>query len=300
MKNINRLDTQNEELVSKYPFLAQDICVKFYSTNFTHINPCVCAFERTSPTKYPVGPWKLSKYVIHFVLDGYGSCEYDGKKMTIEPGSIFSIVPNVLVSYKQIPSNPWRSVWIEIIGSECAEIFKKIGLGDSVFIRKVEDFDKFSNLFLNIMNDCNNTSDPNGYIFLSHLYNIFYYIEKEFGTEKNKVRQRNKLIDNIIHYIDNNYNNKISAVTIAKEFYISSQYLAKLFKKELKTTPTNYVTTVRLEKAAFLLSNTSFSIANISDLVGFSNPFYFTNQFKKKYIVSPKRYRNLSNNQNNN
>ena len=45
-----------------------------------------------------------------------------------------------------------------------------------------------------------------------------------------------------------------------------------------------------MEKAASLLSNRNLSIEQISVLVGYKNPFYFSKEFKRYYGVSPSKY----------
>ena len=148
-------------------------------------------------------------------------------------------------------------------------------------------------LFLNLMEDSKRLEDQNGYIFLSNIYKIFDAIAEEIIETKNKIIYKNKILNDIISYIDNNFGNKITTKTIADEFYISPQYLARIFKKEVEMTPSEYLTSVRLSKAANMLTNTNFSITTISELVGFSNPFYFTNSFRAKYLIPPRRYRDL-------
>ena len=148
-------------------------------------------------------------------------------------------------------------------------------------------------MFLNLMEDSKRLEDQNGYIFLSNIYKIFDAIAEEIIETKNKIIYKNKILNDIISYIDNNFGNKITTKTIAEEFYISPQYLARIFKKEVEMTPSEYLTSVRLSKAANMLTNTNFSITTISELVGFSNPFYFTNSFRAKYLIPPRHYRDL-------
>ena len=57
------------------------------------------------------------------------------------------------------------------------------------------------------------------------------------------------------------------------------------------TTPSTYITTIRLKHAAQMLVNTTLPINAIAEAVGFSNPYYFSSVFKKEYLFSPKRYR---------
>ena len=55
--------------------------------------------------------------------------------------------------------------------------------------------------------------------------------------------------------------------------------------------PQAYLTSVRLSKAAEMLANENFTISSISESTGFASPYYFSEVFKKKYLVSPAKYR---------
>ena len=72
----------------------------------------------------------------------------------------------------------------------------------------------------------------------------------------------------------------------------STDYLIKLFKKDLGTTPHKYLTELRLRSAAEWLSGaTGSNISEISRVCGFSEPLYFSRLFKKKFGLSPINYR---------
>ena len=176
-------------------------------------------------------------------------------------------------------------------GSDCALLFEQSGLGDGVFIRKVSDYGKFATLFLDAMDECKIKEDPYGFFLMGNVYRIFAELAEEFGNQNDREPSNSQLVERIIDYVDKNYGNDISPGKIAKNFFISPQYLARLFQREIRMTPSAYLTSVRLSKAAEMLSNGNFTVSSISESVGFSNPYYFSEVFKKKYLVPPARYR---------
>ena len=228
---------------------------------------------------------------MHFILDGEGVCYYENKKYVVEKGAIFAIAPGKTVSYMQNPENPWRSIWFEINGSDCGTLFEQSGLGNDVFVKTVSDYDKFAAMFLSAMNDGNLNEDPQGFIMLSNLYRIFAEIAAEFASARSQKTIKTQLVEKIVDYIDKNYGNDISAGTIAKTFFVSPQYLSRIFRREIKRSPQAYLTSVRLSKAAEMLANGNFTISSISESTGFASPYYFSEVFKKKYLVSPAKYR---------
>ena len=68
-------------------------------------------------------------------------------------------------------------------------------------------------------------------------------------------------------------------------------YLCRLFRQELHTTPHKYLTDLRLQAAADALRmSPGSSISEIARLCGYSDPLYFSRMFKKRFGVSPRAY----------
>jgi AraC family cel operon transcriptional repressor len=69
------------------------------------------------------------------------------------------------------------------------------------------------------------------------------------------------------------------------------EHLSRSFKKYFNESPTDYITNLRLNYAANLLSNSDEDITNISMDCGFENLSHFYHLFKKKFDSSPKEFR---------
>lgn len=70
----------------------------------------------------------------------------------------------------------------------------------------------------------------------------------------------------------------------------SQEYLGRMFRQHLKTTPTGYINTLRLEYAAELLQQGQHSVTDIAFMAGFNNLSYFYSAFHKTYGCSPRSY----------
>lgn len=62
------------------------------------------------------------------------------------------------------------------------------------------------------------------------------------------------------------------------------------------TAPLDYIRSVRLQKAAVLLSQHRFTVSEISYMVGFKTPSYFAKCFQSHYGVKPSQYRSADEN----
>lgn len=98
------------------------------------------------------------------------------------------------------------------------------------------------------------------------------------GKVKDKIRQR---------YFEN-----LTINDLAKEVYLTPTYLCVLFHQQEGVTINQYLTNVRMETAKRLLSNLENKLYDVSYAVGYSNPSYFSRQFKKYAGMLPSEYRN--------
>lgn len=95
----------------------------------------------------------------------------------------------------------------------------------------------------------------------------------------------------IKNYIDSHYSENITLDFLSNLTYVNKFHLVHLFTKEMGISPINYLINKRIDESKNLLSNTNYSIRDISSIVGFSNSSYFSQMFKKITGISPKDFR---------
>lgn len=101
-------------------------------------------------------------------------------------------------------------------------------------------------------------------------------------------------VKKISEYIEENYNKDISLVELANYVGFSSYYLSKLIKESLQINYITYLTSVRIDKAKILLKKGDLNISEIAYKVGYSEPKYFSNVFKKLEGVTPTEYKKMA------
>lgn len=100
------------------------------------------------------------------------------------------------------------------------------------------------------------------------------------------------LIDKAKQYIEEHYSDcELSVEKLCSHIGLSATYFSTLFKRETGLSFVAYLTQVRMEKALQLLNTTEEKAYIISELVGYTEPNYFSYVFKKQYGVSPSKYR---------
>ena len=121
-------------------------------------------------------------------------------------------------------------------------------------------------------------------IFFQRYEALLLLLEEQTGDRySGKVRY-------IRSYIQKNYAKDISLNQLAGELGMNPIYLSSLFKKEMGTTFSSYLTDVRMEKAMALLKSGDYKVYEISEMVGYQTVQYFNKVFKKRTGKNPTEY----------
>ena len=94
-------------------------------------------------------------------------------------------------------------------------------------------------------------------------------------------------------YVEEHFREKILLEDIAQVVDLNPVYFSALFKKETDMNFSNYLISVRMEKAKKMLTSTNETIAAVGDAVGYGDQKYFSQLFKKVVGVKPAIYRRL-------
>ena len=139
----------------------------------------------------------------------------------------------------------------------------------------------------------NNIENVQSFIILEKTAHIFRLLSEnmDFFPDHDKNAEDILALTAMIGYVQKNYPNKILLKDISSAGNCCKTKCTSLFQKYLTTSPMLYLNRYRLEKALFLLRNTSLSVTEIAYTCGFSNTSYFCELFHKYYNTPPGKYR---------
>lgn len=113
--------------------------------------------------------------------------------------------------------------------------------------------------------------------------------------QKKKTCSRNKLIQSIVDYINEQYmDSNLGLSLVAAKFNISEGYVSTIFKGDMGVNFADYVESIRIDCACKLLENSDDTISTIAEKIGYNSVQSFRRAFKKVKGISPKELRNNS------
>ena len=134
---------------------------------------------------------------------------------------------------------------------------------------------------------------------VNHLFELREQARKQFvdnvRIDASKIgvnSEEEALVGQLLKAIEQNLDNtEYSVDQLARDVALGRTNLYKRMQTMLGITPNDFIRSVRLKRAAVLLSDTDLSIVEISERVGFTTPRYFSTQFKKMFGITPSEYR---------
>ncbi|SEO05115.1 response regulator [Paenibacillus sp. OV219] len=107
-----------------------------------------------------------------------------------------------------------------------------------------------------------------------------------------KVRKKTtgRIIDYAMKYITEHFCEEITLSKLSEVLFVHPVYISRLFKEELGENFVDYLKKVRIEKSKELLSNLSLKVYEVSEMIGYDSPKYFSKLFKEITGITPKEY----------
>lgn len=242
------------------------------------------------------------------IRDGEGSFTIDQQRYHVQKGDLLFINPGILhQGHPPISDTPLREFYIGF----CDFCFKgqeantmHLPGGSCILHLDEKPFITISRLADQMNLEATSTHPGRYFMLRSLLTQMILLLYRMLNEKEEDYREgfyfesngHQYVVEQIVDYMHQHYNEKISLDQIAANMYLSPFYISRIFKNELQDTPINYLITLRMEKACELLAQDSrLAIQDIARSVGYDDAYYFSKLFKKHYGISPSNYRKTVN-----
>lgn len=117
-------------------------------------------------------------------------------------------------------------------------------------------------------------------------------IDNIMSEYKNEISGTTKdIIKTAAEYIDHNYFEELTLVSLSDKYNMESSYFSRMFKQETGKNLMLYIAEKRIEKAKEYMEDDNINLTEIAFLIGYDDYTYFSRVFKKITGLSPRAYR---------
>lgn len=239
--------------------------------------------------------WKDRNVIIphnklFYITDGEICLEIEGQKLNAKSGDMVLVPSGKKHSYSLKNTAHAKKFWLHfdvtVSGKNLFDIYRppfKISIGKNGVVEKL-----FRSVLLNAKSDKPEKKLCTSSAILSL---VSYYLEHSYYTQN--VDCQNE-IDTVMEYVKNNFSEVFTLDQLARIVNFSPTYFAKKFKERTGYSPIQYSMIIKMERAKFLIEQSSEPIAKIMTELGFLDASHFSKLFKKYCGYSPKNFRKIS------
>lgn len=232
---------------------------------------------------------------IIYVRNGEGTFIINNQTYTVTKGDILIYNAGVYHEEYSNPKNPLKTYFCGLthLLLEGLEENHLVPPGLSPVIHSNNYVNKIENIISEMFEE--SSSQVLGYDTLCQnlLASLVTLIYRMIQTQEqeNSLSNRHSYGMPMKQFLDNHHTKKSSLNDISDQFYISREYISRIFKNNTECFPIGYLLQCQIKEAKRLLTTTNLDIHEISKLVGYENAHYFTMLFKKATGESPILFR---------
>jgi AraC family transcriptional regulator of arabinose operon len=239
---------------------------------------------------------EVSQYILIYCIEGEGWFETNHQIQNVIANQVFILPKAVTHSYGSNGKNPWSIYWIHFDGAKAdffAEGFHKPLLISPEKDSRIEDRLKlFEDILLTLKNGYSSSNLDFSVTSLFYLLGSMKYLGVYRATTNlNQAGQQSGAVEEAIHFMHENIRKRITLKEIAQYVGFSPSHFSGLFQRKTGHSPLNYFIQLKIQEACHQLDFSDMKINQISMLVGFDDPLYFSRIFTKTMGSSPSEYR---------
>ena len=228
-----------------------------------------------------------SIYCLEYVLEGSGTLHVDSQTFYPTKGDIYILPKGCNHNYYSSPSEPFKKIWMNVHGPLCDSLMHLYHMDGIVLVKQFNLY----HLFQKFLDICEN-KDLNldaihsecAFVFHQIISEISQHVVKSISTNGNVPAKQ------LMEYINRHIYQHITMEQLSHVVNLSTSQINRIFKKEFKVTPYDYILNQKIETAKLLLCSTNLSIQEIAYRLNFCDEHYFSNLFKQKTGIRPSQY----------
>lgn len=246
-------------------------------------------------TKQPVLPSHRPRgrvdFQLLYIAAGKAHFFFEGEEQIIPAGHMVLYRPKEEQKYRYYGADQTEVYWVHFTGSNVTNILRQHGL-DSGHVFYTGMSLEYKRIFSQMIEELQLCRENYEEYLVLLLRQVLILVQRQLTRpEKKGGAYIEEEIEAAVRYFQSRYNEPLSIEGYASSRGVSTSWFIRSFKEVTGLTPLQYIRSIRIANAQNLLETTEYNIGEISDVIGYEDPLYFSRVFKKQVGVSPKEFR---------
>lgn len=230
--------------------------------------------------------------ILIYCYQGTGYCILNRKKSLIPKDTLLFIPRNTPHIYASSENDPWSILWIHIEGSDINSYFHPQDNEISLIPISAEKQQRIKLEYEGIFEVLDRGFSRESLLFscqvIRHILGLFFLSS---STSRLSLKESGFSLSESIDFMLSHIDSDLTLIQLAKHAGLSQAHYSALFKKNTNSSPIQYFLGLKIQKACIHLDDRNSTIKEISEQLGFGDPFYFSRLFHKVMGLSPTEYR---------
>lgn len=226
-------------------------------------------------------------------FSGKSNVFLSGKNFDLEAGEVLLVFPNQVHKYKNVEDGEFLVIVFsgDIIPNMKSWFKSTLPEREKI---NFNEFEKLKNLFISLRDNYDSRVDNSDSLLIGYLNMAMYYMKPRLNAQPiANISSGN--FEKICNYCINNYKNKITLEILSGELHLSTQRISHIFNDNMRISIPKYVNFLRISDACRSLTESSDSVAKISEDVGFESLRSFNRAFYQVMKMTPREFREQKN-----
>lgn len=229
-----------------------------------------------------------SKGLCLLTVGGSGNIRINGTEYTAKAGTAVLFPPNRAHAYMGVPGERWEFYWFHYSGAHSMAYTEDILQNGCIVDVGVSTLRLILDTYpLRLADGIEREIAESEW--LSRLLSVL--LRQSVSACCDDTEQTT--VHRMISFLELESEESFSLERLAAEFHYSKEYMIRIFKKATGISPYQHWLSFRMKRSCDALRNGNRTIEEIALECGYRTVSGYSNQFKKKFGISPKEYRNL-------
>lgn len=232
-------------------------------------------------------------YQIIYIIKGRGYYNFSGEIHEIDEGSVIVYRPGQPQHYDYHFNDSTELYWLHFTGCDVENYLAALGLLEKQYYYVDVNRDCID-ILKRIISELQLKKPEFESLSSAYLLELFSVFSRQVTELKAGNIAADSAIKHVVALMHAKYSLKYTVSDFSDMCNLSLYRFIHKFKSLIGMTPVQYITKIRIDEAKYLLINSPLNITEISTIVGYDNPLYFSRVFHKVTGNTPSYFRNSS------
>ncbi len=231
------------------------------------------------------------QHVLIYCVHGEGWYQVGEERHNVKPNQLFILPARVYHQYGSDNRNPWTIYWLHFTGTQAGSFLQYLYGTNAYSPLVVVPHEERFRLFEDILSHLYMSFNLDNIIYANNCLYHFLVSFRESVYKHAMNHEQGDVVKQSVEFMKQHLDRTFTLQELAEQAGLSVSHFSAVFRRKTQNSPINFFMFLKIQKACQLLENTNFRVKEISQQVGFEDPYHFSRVFSQFIGLSPRQFR---------